>query len=522
MPVFPSTSKRTRSQLTLPEFNFKQLGRSPLKEARTAHRNTQHPTPPSSQLSNVIEADPKLSFAEETALALAERGKRASSPLKETQPAKRRKQDGSDSENQSSNTPSPAMNSNTHLPSVLDPTIPSITFSNVHSSPSKHNISQHHDPIPLLQDISSTGTIDHGQVLHSIPEPHLQDNLQYIPLAQGASAMQQHDSEMTTAGTNTLHSSTKGHDPVQDAKAAPVVNPFDFASLQDLSVSGSATKTSSTAANSPAPIPFIDFNRMPPSPSKIRRLDFVAISPSNTGACSSRDFDISMAELTVRSSPPSSPTLPARPSSPSPDARATPSSIPPEPLLYTPMSPLTPVPSSSPQRTADSSSSRPQTPSPLPPSSKIRDLDSNMTDDDPTPRPIQRIANMEPHNVSTAPSRPKIPSPGHHTVSRPTTPSKRASEARSRPVTPPASTSRLPRPSIAPGTRPPERQPPTPGKSPDRPQEKAKKPRSKGKARAAAPLGGRMTRSQALRQQEIRRKEEIKASGSSKSSSRES
>lgn len=547
MPVFPTSSKRTRSQLTLPEFNFTQLGRSPLKDARTAHRNTHHVTPPIAQQVDVLDADPKSAVADVSSISSREHGKRASSPLKEAQPAKRRRQDGSDSENQSA-TPSP-MTTVTSLPEISEPTpVPPFNFSNVSSSPSKHNTSLQPNSIPLPKDIPDT-VVDHDQVSHKIPVSHTQDNSQCVPLVTVVSTLQQSDSVMGDT-TDVFLSPNKWHHQPRTVGSSSCTS-GSTSSSDDPVIMSPKEKAISGSADSPSTVPFIDFNRIPPSPSKLReRLNIVSISSSDSTSCPSDHGDVRMVDpipvpavpSSSSSSPPPppppplplppTPPLSGMPSSPSLGTRAVASMLSHKAVPYTPTSPLTPLPLT-PHSPGPNHSSQPQTPSPIPPSSQERNLNLITVDDDPTPRPIQRVKSIpvpvpprsqsKCNTVSASPSR--IPSPEVALASRPVTPSKSVTEARSRPVTPSASTStststsmsRLPRPSVAPGTRPSSRalKPEEPAESANKPKEK--KPRSKAKTKVVVPLGGRMTRSAALRQQEIKRKEEIRASSSSES-----
>ncbi|KAI0918908.1 hypothetical protein AcV5_001967 [Taiwanofungus camphoratus] len=143
-----SNVKRTRSQLTLPEFDINKLGRSPLKDARTAARNNHHIS------SNVV-----ISCADsedEILLSPRKQPKRPSSPLKDTALSSERLIKRSRLvNNQPENHPLPVRSKKPYSTSVLNdnpglsepiqrsqsvpnyPSIPHIDFNQVPRSPTK-------------------------------------------------------------------------------------------------------------------------------------------------------------------------------------------------------------------------------------------------------------------------------------------------------------------------------------------------------------------------------------------------
>lgn len=515
MPPLPSNSKRTRSQLTLPEFNFKQLGRSPLKDARTAHRNTQHLTPPTAQHLDVSDTDHKYPVPDHFLFPSKEHGKRGSSPLKEAQPAKRRKHDGTESENDSA-TSSPNTTV-TALPESLVPYLSSSSPSNGPSSPPMHDASlQHNLTILSPKDIPSI-FVDNDQVLDNIPA-HLPQDTAHISLLETVdSTIGQVVSATVSDGGTAVAARPPGegheedHRPESIAEGSRSCGPHSMSFKEDPAPNSVTKKASNVLPNISTSVPFIDFNRIPPSPSKLKdRFHFVSIPSSRTTSSPLNDSDIFMTE--PLGSPASLPPMSSvTPSSPSLNIRVAPSSSSHDAPPSASMSPLTPLPST-PHPSEAYLPSHPQTPSPLPPQSQGREVDSIMTDDDPTPRPIRRVMNI-PQSAHAAPLS-RAPSPENGALSGPATPSRSVNGSRSRPVTPSASISRLPRPSIA---RPSEAQHTEQPIDKPKEKEKEKKPRSKGKVKVIVPLGGRMTRSAALRQQEIKRKEEMRASSSSES-----
>ncbi|KAI0072423.1 hypothetical protein K474DRAFT_399199 [Panus rudis PR-1116 ss-1] len=86
-------SKRTRSQLTLPDFNFDLVGRSPLKDARTALRNPGNNTPPNFRTAHAEnDAAGVMDEKEEKDLSDGQQQKRPASPFKQTVPPTEREQ----------------------------------------------------------------------------------------------------------------------------------------------------------------------------------------------------------------------------------------------------------------------------------------------------------------------------------------------------------------------------------------------------------------------------------------------